>query len=390
MLYCGVLLRGQTMGTLHLRVVDGKKEAIPFVMCYFQNNSLGGLSDGFGAITIAINHSYLPDTLVVHHLSFGEQKVYVEAYTDSLTIELQVQEYMVSEAEVIGFSAESMVRKSIQEIPNNYAKEVHYEQGFYRQVHKENGVYVRLIEAMVAVEKQGCLKRLSDVQKERYFIHQIRRSLVYEKNPDQHGDHLVDLMLANPLQYAKGTVLRDSNVGLYHFKYDHNFNEENLVKVFLENKSWLDRENHTGWLIINKEDHAIVEMELASFPNSSNKESRAVEWQFQNGKYNSRYVKKDGLYTMDYCKKTYNHHVMDPSLNYLQFITEETFEWFRIDVGMESLAKKKYRNFSNLYSMSYTYDEVAWQQIELPACDERITQDLEHSWNLEVQFYRGE
>lgn len=126
-----------------------------------------------------------------------------------------------------------------------------------------------MIEATASVRK-AIFDRSNEKTKRKFFIEHIRRSNVYERNGDKHGDHLVDLMSENPINSTHTSCLNMTNIYNYDFKIV-NSEKATEVKIYFQNKDWQAQQNMAGFIVINKYDYAILSIEITSTKNPSYK-----------------------------------------------------------------------------------------------------------------------
>lgn len=394
-------------------VIEGKimnlqNDAIAFATISSQKTFVATTADFEGNFKLVLSEKSLPDTLIVRHISFESKKYYLTKNTiNSLSeIVLNTKSNEVGTIEINALTPEQILKKSIEAISINYADGFYFASGFYRQAHKENNKFVRLIESFLEV-KEDIRNRNSTAQKEKFRIENIRRSNVYERNGDKHGDHLVDLFSEDPINYTHSSFLNIQSYQLYNYSISNSSNV-NLYKIFFQNKPWNEAQNKSGYLLINKTDYAIVEMEITSTKNAQYKKEHLSNWKFQNGTYIVQYKKYGAKYYCHQSSKYYNHYVLNEHSKNVDYLVEEYFNWWNLDEEIISLGKttkdptitevfidengekereqiKKYKANSNLYSLEYNYDKH-WNQYIQPKLEQKIIDDLNSFMDLEKQF----
>ena len=176
----------------------------------------------------------------------------------------------------------------------------------------------------------------------------------------------------------------------------------------LLNKAWTEAENKSGYVLINRKDYAIVEMEITSTKNKFDKTYNKSNWKFQNGTYKVQYEKFDGKY---YCKRSskyYNHYVLNEFTDNVEYIVEEYFDWWSdiddiIYIGKQNSSPnltdvskdnngnitrseiKIFKPLTNLYSQEYKYDKW-WNNWIKPKLSQKIIDDLNSFMDLEKQY----
>lgn len=368
------------------KILDKQNEAIPFATISLQESLVATTSDLEGNFNLIFSSNNLPDSLVIRHISFTSKKLFLSEnnFKNSINIKLETKENEVGVIEITAKTALNYIEKAISKIEENYISNTYYLEGFYRQIHKENGKFVRLIEAMANI-KETIFERGNEKQKERFAIHNIRRSNVYERNGDKHGDHFVDLMSENPINYTQVSFLNLNNIHNYNFKKVAN-EKSTEEKIFFQNKVWQAPQNKSGFIVINKEDFAVLSIEIVSTKNPSYRAEQLSNWKFQNGTYSASFRKDKGKYFCSKSSKYYNHYVLNEYSNNIDFVVEEYFEWFTFDLFKEKTSNKKYSLLSNLYSLDYKYNADYWREMILPKTDPKVFSDLNTFKDLERQF----
>lgn len=373
-------------------VLDAQNEAIPYATISLKNAKVATTSNLNGRFELVFPKENLNDSLVIRHISFEPKMIHFTQETiDSLeTISLKTKSNDLLQVEIRAYTAEQIIEKVIDAIPINYAQGYYYLDGFYRQAHQENHKYVRLIECFATV-KEDISNRNSTTQKEQFHISEIRRSNVYERNGDKHGDHLVDLFLEDPINYAHASFLNKQAYRQYDFTFENN-GFEDVIKIYFQNKAWTLPENKSGYILINRADYAVVEMEIVSTANPQDISYNKSDWKFQNGTYKVQYEKHDGKYFCKRSSKYYNHYVMNEHTKNVEYVVEEYFDWYQRTFNiMEKVADFPFKSMTNLYSRPYNYkidtyykNSNSWDKI--PKLDQKIIDDLNSFMDLEKQF----
>lgn len=376
----------QQLITLSGKVINSNSQAIPFATVHFKNNHLGTMTNDEGYFNFNIESTQLPDSLRIQHLSYQTKNMWVEADTLEIEIILATQDFSIREIEIETFrKPDALVKKAIQSLDINYKQNTTYSKGFYQQIHRENGKYVRLIEALVTVQNANICERRKETQKEKFHINQLRRSYVYERNGDQHGDHLIDLFLANPIFYEKEHLLHLKNIASYYWEYDTDYDSLGYSKIIFLNKDWEGAKNYSGYLTINTSDYGIIEIVIESYPNNKTID-RNLEWQFQNGKYKATYQKIAHNYFLEKAEKWYNHKIYNKQFNRYDFVVEETFTWINWENYEDESSSYSFKKGTNLYSQHCNYDATSWDDIRIEPLDSLVIKDLEHIVSLDFQF----
>ncbi len=350
---------------------------IPYLNIISKEDKTAYQSDEKG--WIEINNSDPKKTYTSHHLSYESQEFSLNAIKDTLLFEFKA--YQLPGIELSKITAEKIVEKAVTNIGNNYSRYTFYLDGTYTQIHKENQKYVRYIEAKTSVQKMGYDKNIQVPQEEKFAVKALRKSYNYEMNGEQHGDHLVDLFLENPLQYLEKSVLNKRNFKLYAWQIV-NQNETSYTLSF-QNKPWQSARNLTGEIVVNKSDWAILSMTIVELPNDFAREDNESNWRFVNGWYEISFQLQGDKYYVQSSNKWYHHLVRTSSASVdYQYEVEEQFNWETLGVGVKDKSIS-YSKLTNLYSQYFPYVPLQWEQNKFL---EQVRVDLEHKYSLEHQF----
>ncbi len=354
--------------------------AIPFATLYFKESKIAFMSNENGLIHIKASN-LKNEILVVEHLSFRTKEIPATALSD--TIFLARKEYEVPEVIINNLSALSIIEKAIEAIPNNYISHDFSLSGKYLQVHKENGKYVRFIEALTDIKNDSYSPKHQLNQEESFAIKALRKSFNYERNGDQHGDHLVDLFAENPIQYLEKGVLNPKNLASYTWSLSES--TANNYVIHFRNNSWASSKNYHGYVSINKVDYAIVKVQIQELPNLQTNIENKSNWEFINGWYEVFFTKTTDKYALSEATKWYNHQVRNErNRQQIDYLVEEVFKWQTHHVSPQ-IIDQRYSKNSNLYSLEMKYNTEKWNSFPI---DSIIKLDLEHKLNLEEQFDR--
>lgn len=384
--FLATLLSAQKPLIIEGKIIDSNSEAIPFATISSQKTYAATTTDIDGKYKLVLPENSIPDTLLIRHISYENKALYLTKNTLNKlkTIKLFTKSNEVGIANIYAYTTRTYLEKAIENLNNNYLTETYYLDGFYRQKHKENGKYVRLIEAMSLVE-ETIFDRGNEKQKEKFFISKIRRSNVYERNGDKHGDHFVDLMSENPINYTQVSFLNTNNIHNYDFSFLKSTNPLE-VKIYFQNKTWQAAQNKSGFLTINKSDFAITSIEITSTKNTNHIKTNKSNWKFQNGTYQAKFIKQNEKYHCSKSSKYYNHYVLNEQSNNIDFIVEEYFEWFTFKTLQTNPIDRKFSLLTNLYSKSYKYDADFWNNTKLPNSAQKVFDDLNSFKDLDSQF----
>jgi hypothetical protein len=377
--------------------VTGSDTREPLSLCAVQivNSALGALTDDAGFFELPIPKSNLKDSLKISFVGYMPQTLAIANFKqgDTLRIMLETQVLMKQEAVITAMNAKGVLLRAIQNLRKNLYRDSVIQTGFYRQIHKENGRYVRLIEADVNVA-MNIKNPFTYSLHEMIQVNQQRRSENYETNGDIHGDHFVDLLKENPFSYNKRTFLNPRMLDFLAPKFDSEDSMQYVIRTQYKERSSAKLERAKIW--VEKGSFAITRVEIEKFPNPYYVKTRYEidsRWKLLNEKDVITLTKYQGKYLVSSLQRVYNHNVLNRETGVVDFIVEESFDLFfyayqENNVGT-AMQNGKYGEFTSFYTSHYTYNEPFWKNYDmivkhpLPA---QVKTDLEHAVTLEKQF----
>lgn len=377
-------------------VVDKEtKQALSFAAVQVKNSQLGSLSGEDGYFELPVPTRVLSDSLKISFIGYQPTIMNISGYSskDTLRILLDVEITAKAEVPIVAYSAKRVLLLAIENLKKNLYTDSIIETGLYRQYHKENGGYVRLIEADISVAFNTKNPFLY-AQHEQVRVNNDRRSENYETNGDVHGDHLVDLLRENPFSYNKSTLLNPKNVDLFAPKFESEDSAQYVLRTQYKESSSEKIEQARIW--VEKETFAILRIEIEKFPNplfNYSKYRMNSRWKLVNEKVVIDLEKIDGKFFVSSLQRVYNHHVLNRITQQVDFIVEETFELYFSEYQTKNIWMKMYgSNFSNmtsLYTSKHPYDERFWNSYKLLEeypTPSAVKSDLQHAERLEDQF----
>ncbi|MCX6198017.1 MAG: carboxypeptidase-like regulatory domain-containing protein [Bacteroidetes bacterium] len=360
-----------------------------------KNSQLGGLTDDNGYFEVPVPKVNLKDSLKVSYVGYVAQAMSITTYKEGDTLRV----YLTSSAEtkqevvIVAMNAKGILLRAIANMKRNLLYDSLIATGFYRQSHKENGKYVRLIEADASVAF-NCKSPYKYSFHELVQINKQRRAENYETNGDIHGDHIVDLLKENPYSYNKNNFLDPKKLDFYSPKITGEDSIEYVISLQYKESSSAKLERAKVW--VHKETFAMTRMEIEKFPNPYYVKTRYANdsrWKLVNEKDVVETEKVNDKYVVKSITRSYNHHVLNLNTGNVDFIVEESFELYFDDFNAENagevLSKGRFGAFTNLYSDTYKYDDKFWNDYDAlddhPLNDD-IKKDLEHAKPLTQQF----
>ncbi|HNR18512.1 MAG TPA: carboxypeptidase-like regulatory domain-containing protein [Bacteroidia bacterium] len=366
-------------------------KAIAYANVYVKNTQQNALADESGFFILPCIVSEM-DSVCVNALGYSFKSILVKDFKNDTVLTLKAKTELPL-LQVRGFTAREVIEKAIRNLHYYFPDSNIQLESFYRQYHKENGKYVRLIEAKIITPEKTYNNFNSSNHNEKVYVKNVRRSNVYEQNKEKHGDHLIDLLYDNPVKHPVGTVLNLKGLSFYNFRFTDESNEKITVIEFNSFGTGTPKAEG-GKLYIDEKTFLIEKVIVESFPNPKAKQvyyskaNHPYDWKFRNGYLEISFNKKDGYMQVAEIKKYYTHYLFDNATNSLSFLVEENFELIKTKTFSENIPEKFFTGSSNLYSQKYNYNEADWAGIKELSKEKK--KDLEKTEALNVQFKSNE
>lgn len=363
---------------------------LPYTIITIKHTNQATVSNEHGVFSFSFIKSP-NDTVVFSLIGYDKKEIAINTLSanDSLSIELTEKAFDLPVTQIPGLSAKEMVRKAIKNLKQNFPDSNLWLQSFYRQYHKEDDSYVRLIEAIVITNEKRYHDYVNSDKSEKVVVRALRRSDVREENKAQHGDHLMDLINENPFKFPTGSVLNLKGIDYFDFHFTESKTAGETVIEFSSVLSSDVKVQH-GLIFIEDETFVIKRLIIETFPNQNSKVRHFAAagepylWKFRNGKYEISFRKINGQVIFDRMVKSYTHYLFDSKVNSLAHIVEENFE-LQSEKSISTIPKNfRFSLTSNLYSHGYLYDEHDWKYF--PPLQQEIKADLEKHSPLIQQF----
>ncbi len=366
-------------------ILDARTKA-PLDLVHVISNNYATTSNSDGSFYL----SSLDDSILFSRIAYATLTISSNNNPD--TIYLQPQTEYLDTTTVNDISAYRIMELFWENRAlNHYITDVVID-GFYSQYHKEDGKYVRLIEAVISMYDGGPNFFGS---RERVQVKQLRRSHNYEMNGEEHSDHLLDLLAEDPIRYESGSGINPKALSSFHYTYDSlvTVDGELCYALSFKPKASTDSRLLYGQLLIHSDNYALVSISLQEEENPNNRAYTYpvgdYHWEFINGLTTAIFTKKDDRYELVELKKTYVHQLTPASPFVSDHLVEEHFELYVdqcIHPKPEQLDLSVYRRSAGLYSARYKYDAKFWEQLPHPSLPADLEKDLTEYKTLSVQF----
>lgn len=301
--------------------------------------------------------------------------------------------------QVTGQTAAKVVEKAIAEIPKNYGTQSYFTNSFFRQYHKENGKFVRLIEVQGINMFQLETPRKQLKCKDAIAIVQMRRGYDYEVNRLPHLDHFFDLLIENPIYHPVGTVLNPRSLSFFKFKFDTTAHSANDYVVLYESKDYNQAAISTGKITIDRNTYAIKKV-VTTNERNTNGDYRGVLSEtygtdFVSGSSVTEYQQIGDKWYLKKMLREYTNKIYYRISGITSSNITECFEWYADSTVTDRVSAEfadKFISDVNLYGCQYTYNPLAWQK-ELPPfvyfTQEEVYKSMSRKEPIEEQFIKA-
>jgi len=358
------------------RVQDADRQPVPFAHVLLGNGF--AVTDVEGYFTLVIHETYLADTLKVTAVGFAAySQVLDNKAPTKLKITLQTEVYTLCGVTINNQRAQAHWLKALKQLRTALPNTAYTYPAYYRQVHQENGSYVRLIEAGMTVYDVAATYQ-SGVMQERFSLQQVRRSNVTERNGDEHGDHLVDMFLENMVRYPVGTIMDAKVVPQFELRF--NDSECTICGDSLEMLSYTyqhptDPKLLKGNIWLYKQSLKLLALEETATHNPGYRQGGfsfsgggGHHWMFQESHKTLSYQYIGGKVYLSQLHFEYLHHIHDRTVGLLRYEVAESFSFFCEVPTVQPYGFVPDHTFarkSNLYSRKYRYEPAFWEQFGL-------------------------
>ncbi len=374
------------------KVVDAQSQRpVPFATVYLPEKG-GTYADSAGNFELLLNDLSSTDTLIASSLGYETTYIPVSGTNFSdLTIPLQRKSEFLDTIIISDKEAMNKVIKALEKIPDNFPTQPFLMDGFYRQTHREDGHWCRLIEAQVDIYDESYGPYRGTELQEFLLVRDLRRSNVNEQNGFKHGDHLVDLLIENIVRYQGGRFTNPPATDKYEFAFDESTSSSVYV-IQYTNKNLLEEIIRTGIIEIETGTFAIHRITELSYPNPNYKPSfnePQDDWIFKEGFKEIKFVKKDEKMWLSEIHQYYKHDIFNFQFYGVEHAVEEYFDMWIVDVGfVKPEMNNGFTKQGNLYSKKYSYNSDKWnlEILKQHPLDIKIKNSLERFESLEEQF----
>src|SRR6218665_736006 len=298
----------------------------------------------------------LPDRIELMHLEISSigchtTIAYKPQYASREKIYVDQMPVAAKEVEVRGYTAKSIVKKAVEQIPQNYPDTSYIDYSFYREYQKVNGRFKNLIEAQSAIAFNLSNNNGRLVSKEAYITSALRRSNFRYDISDFSGDGYMELLQQNPVFYLTEGSLNPKAFDDYVFSFDTLVLPDAYVIDYVCHDYTSDKhgvENYTllnfagesreyGKLVIDKETFAVMSIERTAvrnkrydYPKNNNflLPSHAYTGEFIAGYLLAEYYPLNGKWYPKKLLYTYTNKYFRTQTYVKEYTITNVFEWY--------------------------------------------------------------
>lgn len=375
------------------------KMPMPYAWVKIDNGAEVQLTDSLGRFSFKVADSSKQVQLEIADIGCHTTILYKLTGDKVEKVLVEKQALTIPTIAIEGLTAPKVVEKAIAEIPNNYATKSYFTNSFFRQYHKENGKFVRLIEVQGINMFQLEMPRKQVKCKDAMAIVQMRRGYDYEVNRLPHLDHFFDLLIENPIYHPVGTALNPRALSFFKFRFDTTAHLANDYVVLYESKDYNQESLSSGKITIDKTTYAIKKI-VNSNEKNTNGDYRSVLSEtygtdFVNGSSVTEYQQIGDKWYLKKMLREYTNKIYYRISGITSSNITECFEWYADSTVTDRVSAEyadKFGTTVNLYSGKYTYNPLAWQK-ELPPfvyfTQEEVYKSMSRKEPIEEQFLKA-
>ena len=241
-----------------------RKEILPFANVYLQKNYLGTISNKKGEFKITIPSDKKNDSLVISYIGYNSQKISIASIKNPIEVFLIENQLTLNEVIVTGYTANSIIKKAIAKIPQNYYQKPYKSKGFYRVTSQKDNNYIHLSEAVFDIYQSK-----NDKPKKQFRLEKMRAI------KDEKASKGIDLGLKPKGIYEFDIVNNINGIGLLNkkgiklhtFKIDGTefINDREAYKITFDQKK-TKKAGYKGYMLIDKKTFAFVYFDFQLSP----------------------------------------------------------------------------------------------------------------------------
>ena len=255
-LFYATIFYGQEIiinGTVYSKSI---KEVLPYGTISVINNNIGTLTNSKGEFKIIIPKIMKNDSLSISYIGYKTKRIPISEIKNQLVVYLEEEETSLNEVVVTTYTANSIVRKAIQNIPNNYDLEPYKIKGFYRVTSQKDKSYIHLSEAVFDIYQSKANKPYQQFKLEKMrAIKDEKASRGIDLGLKPNGIYEFDIV--NNIDAID--LFNDKGLKLHNFKIAGTelVNGKASYKISFDQKE-VKKAGYKGYVLIDKETFAFV------------------------------------------------------------------------------------------------------------------------------------
>lgn len=383
-------LIAHSQGYISARIESQKSIPLEGVNIQIEDASLGTVSNQDGSFKLSLPTQMIHKNIIISHLGYDTKKVAINLVmnSDHQTIQLQEKVTLLNDINVYpGGFAVNILKLATDKGSANYAQSPFILKGFYRQLIKQDSIYVRLTDAFIEVFQP---KYETDKKERAVKVIEARKS----------NDNIRDIDYFSPPSLLLNNIRAIGFSELFYKEHDLQISETVLNDMEVYAVLAIPKSDATIFLYettfyIAKSDHTIIGYE-AILPDRNRMRSIAqninVKFKGKRIKVSARKIHEKGgtmnfIFEGKWFPRSINNEaqfeISDLKGNVLMIINDKaSIIFYDLDNKEVSLANyhKGTTNYSNELSPTNSYDNQFWKENEVyqyTNLEERVRQDLE-------------
>jgi len=243
------------------KILDSKsRKPIVFANVVLKGTNIGTVTNADGEFLIKVPADWNIEELEITHIGYWSATIELaELKENGKEIMLAASAVPIEEVTVLYGDPEELLRRAIENIPENYSAEPVMLKAFYRETVKQNRNYVVVAEAVLDIYKAG-YKKISGTDRSR--IYKGRKSQDVKKMDTVivklQGGPFISLML--DIAKHPGEILSEDYMGMYNYTYGGmtSVQDRQSIIIKFEPKEYIQDPIYEGKIFLDTENLAII------------------------------------------------------------------------------------------------------------------------------------
>lgn len=246
---------------------EASREPLPFATISLLNNRVGTISNVNGEFRIIIPSARRNDSLRISYVGFKSIRYKISEIAKGARFFLVEDLRALDEVVVIGLTAQSILEKAIQKIPDNYYNAPYKSKGFYRLTAKKEDQYIRLSEAAFELyhsEKSSTGNQLKLEKMREIKDEQLLRNIFFGNSPKGiFGRDVINNLDESEFLDKKGIKNHTFSLELI-----TSYNDKEVYVISFDQKDGIKKVGYRGKLVIDLETFAFIHLDFGMSPKS--------------------------------------------------------------------------------------------------------------------------